>query len=287
VIGATGHVGKELIPQLLGAGQPVRVFTRDERKVAHFDKRVERAVGDLDNPETLAPAMCGVDQVFLVTGSVQHDINALAAARRAGVQHVVKLSTIEAGPGPGHPTLQVGQWHREREQIIEASGIAWTFLRPSMFMSNLMEWWAESIKHAGAVYFPGGKGKVAPVDPLDIASVATVALTQPGHTGHAYELTGPELLTIGEMVQIIAHVLGRPLKYVNIPPLVAKLFMLKSGMDKVLVGALMEMMTAMRKNQGAILTDTVERVTGHPARKLETWCREHVAHFQAHAVSDH
>lgn len=96
VTGATGHIGRELVQQLIEAGQPTRVFVRDERKVAHLAAQVERAVGDLSKPETLTAAMQGVDRIFLVTFETQQDINTLEAAKRAGVAHVVKLSTLEA-----------------------------------------------------------------------------------------------------------------------------------------------------------------------------------------------
>lgn len=276
VTGATGHVGRELVPQLLDAGQQVRVFTRDARKAAHLGDRVEFIVGDFDRPETLTAAMQNIDHVFLVTYETQQDSNALEAARRAGVQHVVKLSTLEANDA----VLQIGKWHREREQLIEASGLAWTFLRPGMFMTNTIDWFADSIKRQGAVYFPGGKGKAAPIDPADIAAVAVKALTQPGHCGQAYALTGPELLSIGDMVQVIAEALDKPLKYTSIPAFAAKGWMLKSGMDKVLVNALLELLAALRKNKAAVMTDTVKQVTGRPARTFEAWCRENMASFQ-------
>jgi len=277
VTGATGHIGRELVPQLVKTGQPVRALVRDERKVAHLDPCVERAVGDLNNPETLIAAMQGVERVFLVTFETQQDVNVLKAAKQVGVRHIVKLSTLEAT----QHVIQVGKWHYEREELIRASGLEWTFLRPGMFMSNSIDWWADSIKQQGAVYFPGGKGKVAPVDPRDVAAVAGAALAQPGHHGQAYELTGSELLSMDELVQIIGRVLGKPLQYTNIPPIAAKLWMLKSGMDKVLVNALMEMLASLRKNQGAIVTGTVEQVVGHPPRTFEAWCREHIAAFRA------
>ena len=277
VTGATGHIGKELIPLLLEVGQPVRVLVRDERKASHLDRCIDRAVGDLNNPESLISAMRGVERVFLVTFEKQQDINVLEAAKRAGVQHIVKLSTLEAT----EHKIKVGKWHYEREELIRASRLDWTFLRPGMFMSNSIEWWSDSIKGQGSVFFPGGKkGEVAPVDPRDVAKVAALALTQPGHAGQAYELTGSELFTIGEMVQVISHVLGKPIQYVDIPPIAAKLFMLKNRMDKTLVNALMEMLASLRKNEGAIVTDTVQDVTGTAPRTFEAWCRNHVAAFQ-------
>jgi uncharacterized protein YbjT (DUF2867 family) len=278
ITGATGNIGRELIPLLLETGQSIRVFVRDERKVAHLDTCVERVVGDLDKPETLVSAVKNVEKIFLVTYETRQDLNVLEAANRAGVEHIVKLSTLEA---TDHK-IQVGKWHYEREELIRASGLDWAFLRPGMFMSNSIEWWAESIKGQNSVFFPGGKkGKVAPVDPRDVAKVAAAALTQPGHNGQAYELTGTELFTIGEMVQVISGVLGKPIQYVDIPPIAAKLFMLKTGMDKMLVNALMEMLGSLRRNEAAVVNDTVERITGQPPRTFEDWCREHAKAFQA------
>lgn len=278
VAGATGNIGTELIPLLRESGQSIRVLVRDERKVAHLDACVERAVGDLDKPETLLRAVKGVERIFLITFETRQDVNLLEAAKKAGVQHIVKLSTLEAT----EHKIKVGKWHYEREELIRASGLDWTFLRPGMFMSNSIQWWADSIKGQGSVFFPGGKkGKVAPVDPRDVARVAALALAQPGHNGQAYELTGSELFTIGEMVQVISGVLGKPIQYVDIPPIAAKLFMLKSGMDRALVSALMEMLASLRRNEGAIVTDTVQRVTGQPPRTFEAWCREHIKAFQA------
>jgi (4-alkanoyl-5-oxo-2,5-dihydrofuran-3-yl)methyl phosphate reductase len=262
---------------LLETGQTVRVLLRDERKVADLDPAIERAVGDLNNLDSLISAMRGVKRNFLVTFEKQQDINVIEAAKRTGVEHIVKLSTLEAT----EHKIKVGKWHNEREELIRASGLDWTCLRPGMFMSNSIEWWAETIKAQGSVFFPGGKkGRVAPVDPRDVAKVAAMALTQPGHVGQAYELTGSELFTIGEMVHVISRVLGKPIQYVDIPPIAAKLFMLKTGMDKTLVNALMEMLGSLRKNEGAIVTNTVQHVTGHSPRTFEAWCREHISAFQ-------
>jgi uncharacterized protein YbjT (DUF2867 family) len=278
ITGATGNIGRELIPLLLESKEPVRILVRDPRKVAHLDACVERVVGDLDKPETLIPAVKDVERIFLVTYETQQDINVLAAAKRAGVRHIVKLSTLEAT----EHKIQVGKWHYAREELICASGLDWTFLRPGMFMSNSIEWWADSIKGQGSVFFPGGKkGKVAPVDPRDVAKVAATTLTQPGHSGQAYELTGAELFTIGEMVGVISRVLGKQIQYMDIPPIAAKLFMLKTGMDKTLVNALMEMLGSLRRNEAAMATDAVQRITGQAPRTFEAWCREHVSAFQS------
>jgi len=276
VTGATGNVGKHLVQQLLEKGAQVRVLVRDERKVAYLGSSVERVVGDLDKPETLAVAMRGIEELYLVTPETQQVINLLEAAKRSGVKHVVKQSTIEADR-----SLGPGKWHREQEELIKAAGFAWTILRPTMMMVNTIEWWAATIKSQSAVYFPGGKGKVPPVDPRDVATVASTVLAYPAeHKGQFYELTGPQALTIGEMVHIIEQVLGKRIRYVNVPVFLAAIWMRRSGLPEYAVKGLVETLGALRRSEYAYVTDAVERVGGGKPRTFEAWCRDHIAAFQ-------
>ena len=275
ITGATGHVGKELVSQLLNAGQSIRVLVRDERKVAHLDRRVERAAGDLNDPVSLGPAMRGIDRLYIVTPVTEQVVNLLQAAKQAGVKHVVKQSTIEADR-----SLGPGRWHREQEELIKSMGFAWTFIRPTMFTSNTIEWWGATIKSQDAVYFPGGNGKVPPVDPRDVAAVACTILTHPGHEGQIYEVTGPESLTIGEMVQVLAKALGKPLQYVNVPAFLAAIWLRRFGMSRELVKGLMETLGALRRNEYAYVTDIVERVGGVKPHTFEAWCRENINSFR-------
>lgn len=276
VTGATGNVGAELVPQLLAAGQAVRVLAHDPTKAAHLGNQVQQAAGDLDKPETLASVMHGVRAVYLVAQAGQVH-GAVAAAQRAGVRHIVRQSTMEAGIDP---PLGPGRWHREAELAIERSGLAWTHLRPTMMMVNTSAWWAPGIRASQTVRFPGGDGRVSPVDPRDIAATACAVLTQPGHEGHAYDVTGPQLLTIGEMVAILSRVLGHDIRYVDVPEAEAGQQMASSGAPPALVAALLETLAGIRANKFACIADTVARLTGHPGRTYQTWCQEHVGAFQ-------
>jgi (4-alkanoyl-5-oxo-2,5-dihydrofuran-3-yl)methyl phosphate reductase len=276
ITGATGNVGRHLVSRVLENGEKVSVLVRDERKAAFWGDRVERVVGDLDKPETLTSAMCDIDRLFLVTPVTQQVIHLLEAAKEAGVKHVVKQSTIEADR-----SLGPGRWHRQQEELIEASALDWTFLRPTMMMVNTIEWWSETIKSQNAVYFPGGKGKVPPVDPRDIAEVACKVLTNPEqHRGRIYELTGPEALTIGEMVQVLEKVLGKRIRYMNVPAFLAAAWLRKFGMSRELVKGLMETLGALRRNEYAYVTDAVESITGQKPRTFEAWCQDNLAAFQ-------
>lgn len=276
VTGATGNVGKELVPHFIKDGVTVRVLVRDERKIIEWKNKVEIAIGDLDKLDTLTAAMQGIDQLFFVTPVTAQVENLLRAAKQAGVRHMVKQSTIEADRWLGP-----GKWHREQEELIKSMGFDWTILRPTMMMVNTIEWWSATIKTQNAVYFPGGKGKVPPVDPRDIAAVAHAVLTHSGHEGMIYELTGPETFTIGEMVQVLAKVLGKPLRYASIPAFLAAIWLRKFGMSRELVNALMETLRALRKNEYAYITDAIERITGSKPRTFEAWCDENAGSFRS------
>jgi (4-alkanoyl-5-oxo-2,5-dihydrofuran-3-yl)methyl phosphate reductase len=275
VSGATGNVGQGLVKRLVASGEQVRVFVRDERKVAHLGNSVECVVGDLDKPETLVRAMQGVEKLYFVTPETQQVKNLLDTARSARVRFIVKQSTIEADR-----SLGPGRWHREQEKMLEEYGFDWCFLRPTMMMVNTIEWWSDSIKKQSAVYFPGGKGKVPPVDPDDVAAAACTVLTKPDHEGKVYQLTGPQALTIREMVRILSHILGKPIRYVNVPALAAKIWMRQSGLPGYVVDGLVETLGALRRNEYAYVTDDVERLKGSKPRTYEQWVRDNIEAFR-------
>lgn len=276
ITGATGNVGQELTQQLLDAGQPMRLLTRNAGKLSALKGQAEIVVGDLGKPETFKDAFDGVERLFLVTANTRQDENVLRAAKEAGVRHVVKLSTFEAVD----PMMaEHVKWHREREQLIRASGLAWTFLRPTMFMSTALDW-ARTIRKEGVFYFPGGEGRVPAVDPWDVAAVAAVALTGTGHQGKAYALTGPEALSFGQMADVLARVLGTPVGYVDIPDKAVGEQMRKAGLPDYVIDGLIGTFAAIRAGRLDSCTGDVEKVTGRPPRSFEDWCRAHLSTFQ-------
>jgi uncharacterized protein YbjT (DUF2867 family) len=276
VIGATGTVGTELIAQLTQDGYRVRALTRDPQKAVKFGNNVEVVIGDLNNQESLIEAMQDVDRFFLITASTQQDKNALAAAKETGVRHIVKISTQEAGwtPVEGH-----GHWHKEREELIQSSGLAWTFLRPSMYMNFALSW-APRIRFENAITSAGGNGKLGAVDPWDVAAVAKSALTTPGHENIAYELTGPELLSFGDMAAVFAKVMGRPIQHAKISEAEQGEVFAKMGIPKYAADGLVETFSLIRAGRFAYLTNDIEKVTGRKPRSFETWVREHITAFK-------
>ena len=212
VTGATGTVGREVVAQLLAAGEHVRALSRDPSR-ARFDGRVEVIAGDLKKPETLPAAVAGVDRVFSLAVGPQigaQEGNLAQASNKAGVRRIVNISVLGAGEaGRGG----VAEWHTAGEQAIQNSGVPWTVVRPGAFMSNAL-FWKGTIKGLGKVFSNYGDGKTTPIHPRDIAAVAVRALTSPGHEGKAYPLTGPQAISVAEQVRILSEAIGKPIEYV-------------------------------------------------------------------------
>jgi uncharacterized protein YbjT (DUF2867 family) len=278
VTGATGHIGRELLRELEGKGVEFRVLVRDPARAAGLLERAELVVGDLGQPATLTPAFDGVDKVFLLVPGIgtEHTEHAIAAAQSAGVHHIVALSSYAV---LGDPLPAMGRWHHEREQIIRASGLSATLLRPCGFMSNAFDW-LPTIREGGYVLDPIGPGRAAPIDPADIAAVAAVALIHEGHEGKEYVLTGGEAFTIAEQVQILAKALGRDIEVRQAAtPADAVRFRYPNGAPPALASAIIEGLTLMRADTVGLRTDTVRQLLGRSPRTFADWCARNADAF--------
>ncbi|UGT45968.1 NAD(P)H-binding protein [Nocardia yamanashiensis] len=275
--GATGNIGRELMPALTAAGAEFRVLVRDPAKVSRL-AGARIFVGDLDEPSTLAPAFEGVDQLFLLVPGVglDHARHAVAAAERSGVKRIVQLSSFHAALEP-RPAM--GSWHHEREELVRAGGIPATVLRPGGYMSNALQW-APAIRAGRPVDDPTGPGRYAPIDPADIAAVAARVLTESGHEGKSYNLTGSETFTVAEQVEVLAAELSRPVEVRTAATAEAALrSRYPNGAPPALAAAILEWFTIMRADTVGFRTDTVGELLGRPPRTFDRWCRAHRADF--------
>lgn len=277
VLGATGTTGGEVARQLIAAGHKPRLVVRDPAKTRAYQGKADIMVGDLARPDSLSPAMKGVEKLYLVSTGAngpELEANAVEAARKAGVKHVVKLSAM----GADEPVMTFGRWHAQSEKRLRESGVQWTILRPVNFMTNALGW-AATIKSQGAFYQPTGDGRWAAIDPADIGAVAVKALTTPGHDGKAYALTGPESLNASQYAATLSSALGTRVRFVDVAPEAARENMLQV-MPAVYVDALMELMAAMKAGKIDRVTDSVEKVTGRKAGTFEAWARRNIAAFR-------
>ena len=278
VLGATGTTGAEVARQLIAKGQKPRLLVRSPEKAREFEGKAEIVRGDMDSKDSLVSALRGIEKLYLVsagTNGIDLEINAIDAAKKAGVRHVVKLSVI----GADAPALTFSKWHARSEKHLIGSGLAWTMVRPANFMSNALMW-APTIKTQQAFYQPTGEGRWAAIDPADIGAAAVTALTTAGHEGKGYTLTGPESLSGAGYAATLSSVLGKPVKFVDVPPDAAKDGMLKSGIPSAYVDALLDLFAAMKAGKAEAVTDTVERVTGRKPGTFESWARRNVAAFK-------
>jgi len=277
ITGGTGTSGSEIVRQLAATGTRFRVLARNPEKAASLRlPGVELVAGDLAKPQSLAAALVGVDRVLLLSGpdpmQVELQGNLIEGSKRAGVRHIVKFSAMTADPAA---TSRFPRWHGQTEQQIRNSGIAWTFLRPTFFTQNLLSM-ADMIK-SGTIYQPAADSKAAFIDIRDIAAVAVKALTEPGHEGKAYEITGPELLSYHDIARILSDVTGKPIKYQDIPPAAAKQAMVGSGMPEWLADALNELMDQMRSGKYAVLSKAVRDVAKKQPTTLAQFATEQVS----------
>jgi uncharacterized protein YbjT (DUF2867 family) len=282
VLGATGNVGSQVVKQLADAGANVRAAVRSPRKAeALKGNGVSLTEFDTDKPETVQAAFEGVDKVFLLTplvpNMVELSANLVEAAKNAGVKHIVKSSGMGAEVEPG---ITLTRWHRAAEKAIEASGIAFTFVRPNGFMQNYANFSGSTIKTQNAFYLPMGDGKVSHIDARDIASVAVVALTQDGHEGKAYEITGTEAISNEQIADIISQVVGRKINYIDVSEEAARSEMKQSGMPDVIVENTMELYGIYKSGYASEVTPTVEQVTGNKPISFEQFVKDYIEAFK-------
>ena len=287
VTGATGTIGSQVVNALSKKeGVTVYAGVRNDGKNAP-DKAEKLKRGnvtpvdfDYDKPETLAAALKGVDKVFLLTpftpNQVELGIRLVDAAKAAGVKHLVKLSALGAEQEPG---IQLGRWHRAIEKHVEASGLAWTFLRPNNFMDNFISYYPPDKE--GAIYLPWGNGACSFIDARDVGAVAAAVLTSSGHEGKAYVPTGPEAFTIAQAASTLSEVTGRAIKYVDVPEAAARKAMLDMGVPAWMTDGMMELHAIDKAGYATIVTTDVKTLTGQAPRSFRDFARDNAAKWPA------
>lgn len=276
VTGATGNVGSQIVRQLLATGEEVRVFTRDEEKVASLGNKVERTLGDFTQPETFSRAVAGVKAIFMMNGALDGKLfrELMTIAKAQGNPRVVFLSSTFAA----EPDLRIGQLHKDKEDALRESGLPFAIVRANGFMTNVYQWMA-SIKAEGVVYNAMGDGPTAPIDPEDIAAVAVYALTTPVLGEMLFEVTGGALLTTAEKVAVLSKYVGKPIRTIDVPPAKAVEGLVANGIPEPVAAALGQSFEAIRAGRVTRMTDTVERVTGRRPHTFEEWAERHVERF--------
>ncbi|MFQ6027379.1 MAG: SDR family oxidoreductase, partial [Dehalococcoidia bacterium] len=284
VTGATGTVGSAAIADLKARGVSVRALIRDESKAPGLrDAGIEVVVGDLEQPHTLDNAFQGVDKVLLITPPNPNQViqgkNGIQAAQRTSRPFVVRLSAGAVKGMPGALPRVSGQ-HAETDGLLKASGLPYNIIRPHFFMQNTMMA-AQTVLSEGNVYMAMEGGKIGMIDVRDIVDVAVKVLTEEGHEGKTYDLTGPASISFHDVAAALSQALGRQVNYVNVPPEAARQGMISIGLPEWVADALGEYTEAFSEGYGDFTTPDVEKVTGNPPRSYETFARDFASVFTA------
>jgi uncharacterized protein YbjT (DUF2867 family) len=280
VTGATGNTGSALLQELRARGARVRAMVRARSGTTRLSEAsVETINADFDDTESIDAALRGVARAYLVTPSgpnaQSQQIRFAERAAAAGVHHVVKLSQFaadEASP------VRFLRYHAAVERRIRELGLAFTFLRPNLYLQGLLPFQG-MIANEGRFIAPVGEARVSAVDVRDIASVAAIALTQGGHEGRTYTITGPQAVTHGEMAAAIGAATGRSVTFIDVPPSVFSAALLSAGLPAWQVDGLIEDYAHYARGEAAAVFPTVREVTGSDPRDLAAFARDYAQAF--------
>lgn len=279
ITGASGNVGREVLKQIAETGVPVRAAFQSPDKAGAVPPGVEIVIMDYNQPETVRAALKGVENVFLV-GPPTSRLPAMERAavdeiRSAGAHHIVKLSAI-GGRSAIFPKL-----HADSEEYIQSSGVPYTFLRPNWFMQNMVNYSTETINSQNAFYGCQSDGKVSQIDLRDIGAVAVKVLTEKGHSGKAYTLTGAEALSNLQIAAILSEELGREVRYVDLAPEQMRQAMLGAGVPDWNANAMIDLQRLYRDGGASDVTNDVETLLGRKPIQYQQFSRDYRSVFHS------
>ncbi len=282
ITGATGSVSSALWATLQGSDFDIRALIRDQAKAAPLqDQGVQVVVGDLDDPRSLPPVFKGVQDLWLLVPNgpraPENSMNAVWAARQAGVERVVRLSAIDAAHDA--PTRS-GRLHALSDRELQASGMRWTILRPGWFMQNLLNE-AGDISARGTFSLNAADGRLAMIDVRDIAEFAARVLTDgpQHHDGKTYTPTGPQSVSFVDVAQRLTRILGKPVGYMPVSDEAQRKALLDHGIPTWITDMLIEHSQAYAAGWGNYTSSDFLDIVGHPPRDIDDFIRDHVAAF--------
>ncbi|MBA3636190.1 MAG: SDR family oxidoreductase [Rubrobacteraceae bacterium] len=276
ITGATGKVGSALLDNLANDDIELRALAHDESEAKSLEGRgVEAVLGDFLEPESLRPALEGVDTMFLLTPihpqQVHQATNVIEAARGSGNDpRILRLSVHQASHQS--PT-RISRQHAEIEDTLAASGLPYTLLRPQSFMQNTLMA-APTVASEDRIYQPMKEGRLGMIDARDIGEAAAKVITEEGHEGKTYTLTGPAAISFHDIAGALSEVLGKEVTYIPVPLEKAKEAMLSRGIPEWMADALNEYAKAHSEGYSDWTTDDFERLTGHSATSYKEFASD-------------
>lgn len=275
ITGGTGRVGKPLVRSLLKAGVEVKVLVRNPQKAANLSKLgVFTVLGDLDRPEVFDSELRECDRLISIpantTDQAEQEICLFQAAKRAGIEYIVKLSTIKANL---KSTCHFFQQHAIAEQYLERSSLKFTILRANSFMQNFL-WFASEIKTQGTLSLPMKDSKTVPIDINDVVNVARIILTTEKYRKKMYNITGSQMLSLSEIAKKLSLVAGKKITYVDASPINFKQTLLQFGLQDWYAKSIVAAWQVASQEQPTI-TDEVAEITDKQPTTFEQFAKEY------------
>ena len=278
VTGATGNTGRAVVDALVERGVPVRAMVRADADRGKLRPEVEGVVADFDDSAAIGAALEGAERAYLVTPSSEQaeeqQKRFAELAAKVGTRHLVVLSQLGAEE---HSPVRFLRYHGAVEQHVRDLGIEYTFLRPNLYFQGLLTF-TGSISAQGTFYAPIGDATVSAVDVRDIAAVAAVALTESGHEGAAYTITGPQAITHAQIATALTSALGRTITFTDVPP-EAFAAAIQGLLPPWQVDGLLEDYAHYRRGEAAAVSPVVAEITGTAPRSIEQFARDYAAAF--------
>lgn len=277
VTGATGVVGGRVAELLAERGVPLRLVVRDPARAPALPGAQVRGIAGYGAAEDVRAALAGVDTLFLVPAHetvdrVELHRTAIDAAAAAGVRRIVYLSFVDSRPDA---TFTLGRHHWATEQLVLATGLAWTFPRMNIYLDFL----PLMVTPAGVIEGPAGDGRLAAVARSDVAEAVAELLSTGGHDGRAYDLTGPEALTLAEAAALMSRRSGRSIAFRDQTLPEAYAARASYGAPDWQVEAWVTTYASIAAGDLAAVADAVPRLAGHPATRLDAYLAANPAAF--------
>lgn len=281
ITGATGNIGTELTKQLAERQVPFRAMVRSRQGGGALAELAgaELVIADFNNEKAVASALQGIERAFLLTPSSEQaeaqQLTFVDTARRLGTKHVVKMSQWAAD---ANSPVRFLRYHAAVEEKIKDSGIAYTFLRPNLFMQGLLGFRGTIVKQ-GRFFASISEAKISAVDVRDVAAVAAAALTQKGHEGKTWNITGPEALTHREMADKLSDALGRLIRFEEVPQQTMREALVGVGFPDWQADGLIEDYAHYARGEASRVMTGVEDATGKPPRAFDEFVRDYAPAF--------
>ena len=287
VTGVTGLAGSEVIREFVRRKYPVRALVRNREKARALEAfpTVHIVEGDMTNPDSLSQAFEGIDRILMISSSTPDmadtQIEFIDAAKKAGIKHIIKFSGLSAADI--NSSFIFADLHAKAERHLENSGLAWTHLRPSQFMTEYLREVPTILAH-NALFLPLQDAKLVPVDVMDIAKVAFILLTTEGHENKIYAMSGPEALDMKQIAEHISNAIDQPVYHVSISLEERKQALLGVGIPPFFVDVLDAQARERLKGAESVLHTETHAVLGIKPTPFAEFAKRNASTFLGESV---